>query len=674
VADTEENPKDEISQAERLEMTKTSEEGFFGGMQIDLDRLIDGRRIGDTLKEHGLKTLRFELKNQKERIDKIAVWEEQYAGKFEETDFPFEGAAAISPPFTMININTVAVRIYDALWSKKTFWTITAMEPGFEEIAPEIERQMNWFQKHVLHLKDKLQNPIMQALQTGTGAAKLVYERKVRTTYRNASLKELDDPNVMKYPVYNSKNKAVKNIEEIYNGPNIYELPREDLCVSSDATEFENAYLAAFRFRLRKPQVMTRVKKGYYLEEPARRVTGIVKEDETKERRAGSQYMKSEKTDYEKPIEFWETYLSYDVDGDGEEDEIVLTLNEQKGELVRAIYHPLFSGFRPFMKITPLPVPFRFDGRGLCEALESIQNEIDYFHSQRINRLIEINAPMILIRAGCGLEKLELSPGATFVTEFNINETLKEILFSDVFPSTEREEDRLIAMAQQVCGVTPNVMGMSTAERPVAKETFALIQEANRMFAWMTDNVRKPGIELAYQFLEMFAQYQPVYTYFDDDGNGAFVERTVNFPLQDIRRGLKIDLTVSSEVINKEIRREVNLAIYQLVSDYMTKMATMIQAVVDSKAPSDIKRVIYEANRISVNVLTMILRDYDVPDPENLVLDLEKVTDKETLIQNSPDLKPQPKQAPAQPQAQPGMEMPPGEPQGAMPPPGGMEQ
>jgi hypothetical protein len=325
--------------------------------------------------------------------------------------------------------------------------------------------------------------------------------------------------------------------------------------------------------------------------------------------------------------------------------------------------------------MTPIPVPFRFDGRGLCEILEPIQNEIDYFHNQRINRLIEINAPMMLVRAGCGLDKFEISPGATWTTEFNIDETIKEIPFSDVFPSTEREEDRLIAMAQQVCGVTPNVMGMSTAERPVAKETFALIQEANRFFAWMTDNVRMPIIELAYQFLEMFAQYQPTYIYTDKEmknGKGVFVERTVNFPLQDIRHGFKIDLTVSSEVINKEIRREVNLAIYQLISDYMTKMATMIQVVVDSKAPSDLKRVVYEANRISVNVLTQILRDYDVPDPEAMVLDLEKVTDKERLIADSPDLQPEkpPEQPPPQEPPQPG-----GPPEGMeMPPAGTMEQ
>lgn len=669
-----ENPKDEQTKAERLEMTKTSEEGFFGGMSIDLEKLVDGKRIGDTLKQHVLKTLKLELRNQKERIEKLATWEEQYAGKYEETDFPFEGAAALSPPISMINIDTVAVRIYDALWSKKTLWTVTAMEPGFEKIAPDIERQLNWFQKHTLHLKEKLHAPLMQALQTGTGLGKLVYERKVRTTYRNATPKEVDNPEIKKYPIWKSSNKAIKDIEQVYNGPNFYALSREDLVVSSDCTSFEDAYLAAFRFRLRRPQVLTRIKKGYYLEEPTKRLTGMVKEDETKERRATSQYMSSKKTDYEKPIEFWETYLAYDVDGDGEEDEIVCTVNIEKGELVRAIYHPLFSGFRPFFKMTPIPVPFRFDGRGLCEILEPIANEIDYFHNQRINRLIEINAPMMLVRASCGLDNFELSPGATWTTEFNINESVKEIPFSDIFPSTEREEDRLMNMAQQVCGVTPNVMGMSTAERPVAKETFALIQEANRKFAWMTDNVRMPIIELGYQFLELFAQYQPVYVYNERTEKGTIVEQTVNFPLKDIRHGFKIDLTVSSEVINKEIRREVNLAVYQLISDYMTKMGTMIQVLVDSKTPSDFKKVVYEANRISVNVLTQILRDYDMPDPESLVLDIEKVTDKERLISESPDLQ---QKQPEQPQAQPQPGQQPGGEMGAPEEPGmppGMEQ
>jgi hypothetical protein len=213
---------------------------------------------------------------------------------------------------------------------------------------------------------------------------------------------------------------------------------------------------------------------------------------------------------------------------------------------------------------------------------------------------------------------------------------------------------------------------MSTAERPVFKETVALIQEANRKFADMISNVRLAFIELAYQILEMFAQYQPMFMY-RDRTSGEVVERTVNFPIDLIRQGFAIDLEASTETINQEIRREINLAVYNLMSDYMTKVAGMANMLVNPNVPQAMKDVIMEANRISVEVLRSILRDYEKADAESLVLDLSKIDTIVAAI-NTPPPPPPPSGPPAGAQGQgPGGGGPPPQPQGG-PPPGGPPQ
>jgi hypothetical protein len=240
------------------ELSKESESGFLGGMSIDLDKEVDGKILRDSLSKHIKETLDLEISNQQARVDKISTWEDQYAGVYEETDFPFEGAAALSPPITRTSTDTIAVRIFDAIWGKRKLWLIKNNIPGLEDQARELEDFLNWFQKHQLKLREKMFSPIMQALKTGTGVGKLVYERKVRTVYRYATEEEENDSKVHKYKIFNSKNLGVKIVEELYNGPNYYPVPREDLVVSSDATGVDDAYLIGFRFYLRKPQLEAR--------------------------------------------------------------------------------------------------------------------------------------------------------------------------------------------------------------------------------------------------------------------------------------------------------------------------------------------------------------------------------------------------------------------------------
>jgi len=651
-------------------------EGFFGGMPIDLDRDAEGGILRDVLARHIKENLDLEIENQKARIDKLSTWEDQYSAVYEDTDFPFEGAAALSPPITMSSIDAVAVRVFDALWGKRLLWIVRAKQEGLEEIAENLERHLNWYQKHILKLRTRSFGPIMQGLKTGTGASKLVYERKARTVYRYATEDEENDENIHKYPIYGTSQRGVKIVEELFNGPNYYPVAREDLVVSSDATDIEDAYLVAFRFNLRKPQLEARARergKGknkkppvYYPEAVEKVIAGEgAGADETKKRRAQSQKMELEKTKAAKPYELYDVYIRYDVDGDGEEDDIVVTFHRETSQILSAIYHPFFSGFRPICKVTPIPVEFRFDGRGMCEILESIQDEIDYFHCQRINRLIEINAPMVIIRAGAFPDdSFELAPGNTVVSDIAIADAIKFLPFPDIYPSTEREEDRLVALGEKVIGITPGVMGMSTAERPVFKETVALLQEANRKFANIIENVRLHFIEVAYKMLEMFAQYQPTLTY-RDRSTGKIVEQTVNFPIDLIRQGFDIDLEASSETVNREVRREINLAVYNLMSDYMTKVAGMANLLVQPEVPKAMKDVIMEANRISVEVLRGILRDYEKSDAESLVLDLAKI---DSIIEslNAPPPQPPPANAPPNPQGQGGG--PPGGPGGGQPP------
>ena len=154
----------------------------------------------------------------------------------------------------------------------------------------------------------------------------------------------------------------------------------------------------------------------------------------------------------------------------------------------------------------------------------------------------------------------------------------QEIRFSDVPPSAFQEESRTISLMDQAVGVTADIMGVPTSDRPVFRETMAHLGESYKKFNYGADNVRGCIVELFYKLFEMFAQYQPSYTYNTKEGE-VIEEKTVDFPVGAIRDGFNIELYASSDEINQDARREKNMTVYQILKDYMTGIAGMGQFI-----------------------------------------------------------------------------------------------
>jgi len=615
-----------------------------------------GGKLREELSIHVGQTLDQELKNDEPLKNKLPYWHDQYKGKREPKSFPWENCANVAIPLTRSNTDAIFVRIVDAIFNKVKLWIAKAQKKEFVGFDKELEDQLNWFQKNILQLKKKLFSPLLECVKTGTGIVMIVNEEKHDTRYAYATATEIKDKTVKKYKAKGESTPLVKRIDKSYIGPNIYPIPRSDWVISSDATSIDDAYMCGFRVRFRKPQIDLKVRQGLYDKEEAEKLVQPDRVDEATERRAESQGKEIKKTEYEKPYEIWQLHMHYDVDEDGEEDDIVISYHRNTGAILRCIYNPLFKKFRPFQDFVFYPTEYSFDGEGICEILEPLQKVADTITNQRLDTLTLINAPWIFVRAGSGLEDLKPSPGKTIPVNDELEGAVKIVQHPGPYSATFEEEDRINAYADRAVGITPAVMGISTAERPVAKETLALQQEANKKFKAGIDNLRDKLSEFAWKLVDFFTQYQPTYKY-GDMGE----EETIRFPTEYMRDGINIELATSSEMLNQEIRREITLTIYQILSDYMTKMAGMAQVLENVQVPSGFKQLIVDANKISVKLLSRLLEDFEIKDAEDLVLDIEKSIDTEKAIARSIDLMPPP------PQGGEGEE-PPVAPQGAVPP------
>lgn len=608
-----------------------------GGVALKFDRKMDsGRTLGEELTSHIQETMDVELRNQKKLVENLRRWQDNYKGVRKEKGYPYEGTANVAIPITRSDADAIFVRIYDALTNKRKFFLIRpkgVADEGKKAYFKAIETAFEHYLSNVLNLRERIRPAVLQGVKTGTGILKVVYETRNQCYYRYATPEERMDPTVEKYRP-SKGDTLVKETSLVFRGPNVHPVPREDFIISSDAMSIKNAYMVGMAFTLRKPELKLRGKRGIYIKEAVEKCMPLMAKEPIKEDRAQAHGLELDKTKYEEPYKFWELWLKYDVDDDGEEDDIVVTWNHEAGVILQGIYNPIFYGYRPFADLRGNQIEYTYDGEGVCEILEAIQEEIDAIHNLRLDRLAQINLPVTLVRQGLGIKDFKLTPGKTWVIDENLEEAIRVITFPDVYYSLDREEDRLVGYGDRSVGITQNVLGNSTTERPVAKETLINVEEANKKFKSWTESFRAGLLELGYMLFEMFAQYQPSYSFTDEAGQTM----SIPMPMGNIRDTLELDLEVSSEQMNMEVRREMNIAKYQILSDYMTKMGGMVEAFTNPMVNSEFKKFILEVNNIGSTVLNAVMEDFDERSPQAIVPDMNKILDVQKNMMMSQDI------------------------------------
>ena len=128
-----------MARKRKFQETRTNEDAFMGGCDINLSKKFDGGTVKEKLTDHIKKTLARESENHDRLVDKIERWNKMYRGIRDKKSWPFEGAANSAVPITRSLIDTVVVRIFDVIFGQKKLAIVKPKNELWQEIAPEIE-------------------------------------------------------------------------------------------------------------------------------------------------------------------------------------------------------------------------------------------------------------------------------------------------------------------------------------------------------------------------------------------------------------------------------------------------------------------------------------------------------------------------------------------------------
>lgn len=413
-------------------------------------------------------------------------------------DPAFEGAHDVHIPSTFSAIKAMHARIYQAVMGISPAFSLKPRTKVPETFKEDKEELLNWVIGSYANKGEgwdqTIDFDIQQFVGDGTSITKQYWLRDVRKfTDVEEQVRypiQLDDEG---YPVVDET--EVEKEELLYDCPIIENVKIEDLyIIGRKATDTDDADMVCHSQQYSKSDLIKMAKLGFFfqdqVDEVLKREPAINNPSPNRMNTAMKQ-LEDFTTGLNKlgsiagirQYNIYESYLKYDIDDDGIDEELVAWVEDTTKRVLRLTYLERVGPGqkRPFVvkKFIPQSGPY---GKGLGEILYGINNELDYIHNMRLDYGTLQNLPFFFYRAASGLNpvSLKLGPGMGVP----VDDPNGDINFPRLNGGTSygfQEEQQVTRYGENASGITQFSLGniQQQGATRTATGTAALVNELN---------------------------------------------------------------------------------------------------------------------------------------------------------------------------------------------------
>lgn len=568
-----------------------------------------------------------EDRNSAEREAKFAKLIKNYRCTPETgKNFPFEGCANFRTPLSAIACDAIIARLSNLLLGADPFLSVSSTLKNIKELDELADDIEVWLQQYHLSSSsnwfDKVSLIISTAVKYGSVDGLVEYERSSRT------VKMWDEYN----KVVKSKNVTLVD-GPVVNIPN----PWDTFSARKDTIEVEKQPWLGLRYYLSRYDVEQAVKSGFFLEEAKKSVPGrrdrIASEpDQTKSELEGVSSSEEAAS-----IEFREIHHRFDISTNQNEvqyEDAITTISMETRTIVRCIHNPFFHGQRPWLHGFYMNDDNRWEGYGVLEKLESVQDEVDTIHRQALDaNTLSVNifftTPGNIIRDKAGKGHLSVKPNSI------------EYVHSPEKIQTEQlgnmsQVQHSIALEQIVRGYGEKLSGVndySTNSDALLKSratfggTQAILNEGNQRFVSGANNIRRMLSRLGLQELQLWQQYDPTRIGRDlmkinvvNGENGMelvpmSLPSGIYFPDR-----MKINMAASNNAINKSVEREILIGLADRMVPMWNQVIQLVGIVESQQMPDSVKMLIPKIVQAYYYLYSKLIKSFEeVPDVDKLL-------------------------------------------------------
>src|SRR3990167_5022023 len=164
-----------------------------------------------------------------------------------------------------------------------------------------------------------------------------------------------------------------------------------------------------------------------------------------------------------------EWYGFYDIDDDGIEENIMVTMLKDSRQILRMV---VWDINRPFVVIRFSPLTNSPWGESVADLLGQINEELNTLHNQRVDAVTLNNIPYGFYDplSGFDPENIQLVPGLMIPTNGPPSNAVHFPVHNAIRPEMYREEEMLAAYAERLIGAGANIQGTENSSTISATE------------------------------------------------------------------------------------------------------------------------------------------------------------------------------------------------------------
>lgn len=525
-----------------------------------------------------------------EQLDK---WQKAYDGEpaSPRKDFPWPNACNIVIPLIGIAVDSIVARIVNTLFSVTPFWSIRPLNKEVELIAKPTEGFLEWSRSNEFNIYKEVRLWTPEVVKFGWGYIKCPWEVK---TVQEFILGDNGQP----VPIINTLRR-----------PNPHWVPIRDIVTQVGIEdELEQAEWLAHRVQLTDGQLKWREADGIY-----QGVDDVIKSKEdmstTTTLRNGVDFQYREKLNT-----LYEVWADVSISGSLPQS-VVITFHKPTKKILRAIYNPIMSNKRPFVKAKFIEREGQMQGYGIAKRLFDLQEEISTIHRQQVDNSTIANTRFFLGKRGAIRPNTRIWPGR-FLMVGDTEKDVKAVQLGDVYQSMHTLSVEILAFSERASGVSDPFLGRESSvvgTRATATGTLAILQEGNRRFDLNVRDIRDALSGVGRFVLELNHQFRPKgFAYFVQGQDGTLTEQMLELPREFIASRLAIELTASTATINREIERQGYISLLGLLTQYYDRTLQMGSLLANPNVPPELKAMGAKMAEGGRYIMQKLLQTFDI--------------------------------------------------------------
>lgn len=545
-------------------------------------------------------------------LDDWKQWQSDYWGRPESAIklFPYRKAANFVVPLSAIAVEAIYARLMNTIFSVKPLWSIRPRSKSWIEAAKPFERflQTEVENENALNAYPFFSSTLLELIKLGTCVGKSGYTRQTRKSLRVVPGGGDEEPFYVQV-----KNSATLDYVPCANFlMRLSELDPQEAVWCGEEHDWSWSQLKRMVLDGRMYPDAAEGIKTYWTSQTAK-VAGSGREyQEHLDRLQNTEPMWN---DHFTTQEIW---LSFDVDGDNIDEEIVVDFHRESRTVLSARYNWYADLHRPYRICQYIPVEGRWAGIGVGKQNEQFQRAVTTIHRQRLDNATLANMGMLKVKKTTGYTSEEpIFPGKMwFVDDHN---DIIPFKMSEIYQSSYANEQAIVGYSERRTGANDVILGAPHEGTPgTATSDLARLAEGNKKYDLVLKNTRRWAGFLGG---DVVANYQQ----FGDQGRhwlmeeekGQFIEAILTMPQELVMHGAIIELTVTDSITNREVEQRQWMSLFQIITNYYQ---TTLQFAQVSGDPALFSQLGMRALMAADEAMKRLLETFNVPSTDRLLL------------------------------------------------------